>query len=439
MTQLPAALAIGTIDAQGELTLNWQPAAVDGSYAAYADWNIWITTNNGEPQLQYVGGKLPTGLEPTGATPDSREFLEDLGSGEFQLNMQALASSGYSNSASFSTALAFPTSINPLLVTFDQPDLTYDLQQPVLITLDGSYNGATMWRILYQDGTQTGWMPLAVRSVATTFSVPGNQTLTVQFQNDYSLLSPPVQLRRELDLSVYIESMVYNPVASSQSSLTGDLGLGGNAGFEISTSQDATQGGQFYAVVVRALARDTVTGELKLLIATSRTTDASSLYGTMAVDVFPIVGRPRVKELVKLPAALKTLGTTSALPVEITISTLPTMNVGLPSVSFPMTATNGTAPYMWYAEGLPKGVKLGTDGTLSGTPLELGTYSVSFVVMDSSTPAFITTTTLPLTVQTNLSITSTTLPAATVASSIHLEGCVWFPSCWSIHLIHRCD
>lgn len=418
MAQLPVSSAIGTINSQGILTLNWQPAPINGSWSAYENWNIWITTNSGSPQLQYIGGNLPTGLE-TGGTPDSRSFTTTLGNGEFVLDMQALAAngSGYTNSSQFDLPHTFPQSINPLLVSLNKANATYELNEPVLITMDGSYNGAAMWRILYQDGTQTGWLPMAIKSIVATFTQPGEQVFTIQVQNDYSLNSPPVQLRREFTVSAYIVDMDFLNIEGADHSITGDLGLGGNAGFEIATNSASTQANGAFAVVVRTLARDTVTGELKMLIATSRGTNASSLYGTMAVDVFPIIGRPRVKDLLEFPILLQTDSSSNTIPVHISTTTLPALYVGQPMTPFQMSLGpgTGTAPFMWYARNLPKGLKLNTDGTLIGTPMEMGTFQLDFVVVDSSSPTFVDAITLPVVIGSNLAITSnTTLPAATV-------------------------
>ena len=83
-----------------------------------------------------------------------------------------------------------------------------------------------------------------------------------------------------------------------------------------------------WEVVASAFVRDTTTNELKLLVATSRFSNASSLFGTMAADVFPVEGRPRGKDLIVPPYELTTTSQTEAIPVSITTTTLPTLYVG---------------------------------------------------------------------------------------------------------------
>jgi 5'-nucleotidase len=58
-----------------------------------------------------------------------------------------------------------------------------------------------------------------------------------------------------------------------------------------------------------------------------------------------------------------------------------------PASSFQLTATAGTAPYTWTATGLPEGLEMAADGTVSGTPLTQGIYDVTATVTDSSEPA----------------------------------------------------
>jgi hypothetical protein len=52
-----------------------------------------------------------------------------------------------------------------------------------------------------------------------------------------------------------------------------------------------------------------------------------------------------------------------------------------------LNATGGTAPYHWSITGgaLPSGVTLADDGSFSGAPTALGTFTFTVKVMDSST------------------------------------------------------
>jgi len=168
-------------------------------------------------------------------------------------------------------------------------------------------------------------------------------------------------------------------------------------------------------VIARALVRDTLTSELKLLIAKSRFSNASSLFGTMALDVFPIEGRPRSKELVVPPYELTNLGPTitETAPVKITTTSFPTPPTGIfvgKSVqqstggNFFFAAANGITSYIWSSVGLPDGLTINASGQLLGTSLELGIFNVTVAVQDSSVPFSIDEITLPLTVETDLKV-----------------------------------
>jgi hypothetical protein len=90
-----------------------------------------------------------------------------------------------------------------------------------------------------------------------------------------------------------------------------------------------------------------------------------------------------------------------------------TVNYAYPGFTF--TAKGGSPPYTWAATGmLPPGLTLGTDGSLSGTPTQLGTFSFAAVPTDSAqTP--VTGPALPVQVMitSELHITSRAPPTAT--------------------------
>lgn len=76
---------------------------------------------------------------------------------------------------------------------------------------------------------------------------------------------------------------------------------------------------------------------------------------------------------------------------DLTITVAPAMAIS--STSLPramsgddylasLTATGGTAPYTWTATGLPEGITLASDGTLSGTTAALGSHHVNITATD---------------------------------------------------------
>ena len=103
-----------------------------------------------------------------------------------------------------------------------------------------------------------------------------------------------------------------------------------------------------------------------------------------------------------------------AAPLQIT--TPPTLPSGVVGVSYSQTlsATGGTAPYIWFISSgaLPAGLALNNlDGTISGTPQNRGTFRFTVRVVDVA----LDTVTKDLTITINpLGITTSSLPAGTV-------------------------
>ena len=70
-----------------------------------------------------------------------------------------------------------------------------------------------------------------------------------------------------------------------------------------------------------------------------------------------------------------------------------------------LQVTGGISPYQWVVSGLPKGLTLSTLGLLSGTPMQYGSYPLTFGVQDSTTPDPQTTgISLSLTVDSGLTL-----------------------------------
>jgi len=402
---------IAVVDETYNLTTNWQPYPVNGVYTAYRGWNITLQTPPGSGTPITI---FNDGLE-NGGTASARVFEETLSAGDYSMNMVA-QSSDYTialNSNPWDFSHTFPTTLLAANVTFDNTNLL--LGQTLNITLNASYVDSDSWQVIFPDNTSTGWLPLNTRTVAKVFTSPGAQNIIIQTQNDFGTANPPVKLRRQLTQQIFVIDQQYNPAAAAQGALTGTLGIGGESGFEITGTTSTTVAPQPYEVVVRAIARDTVTNELKLMVATSRFANASSLLSTMAMDVFPIAGRPHAKELITPIYLLETNSATSSSPVTITTTALPSNSyIGKPMQEFKMQATGGNPNYSWYAEGLPPGLRINVDGTISGTPTQLGSFTTTFAVMDSSSPAYIAETTLSFIIPTDLLITTSSLPPAVV-------------------------
>lgn len=416
LTKLPGSPTIATIDKSNTLTLMWNPPAINDGYGLYRGWNIQ-TKKNGEAATQLLDPNThlaPTGLADPAAKNDSRIFTTQLPAGEYAMNIYALSSDLNSilNSDPWATFLDFPTALDPSTVILDKTAVK--LEESLTVELSQVYGGADTWRITYSDGTNTGWLPITQKTQSKLWHVPGSQTVIVDFEKDYSTLSPSVKLRRSVTLNVYVQNEVFN---SSTVGIVGvgNIGLGGEKGFEIADLSKDSFAREPFEVVVKALVKDDMTQELKMMVATSRSNNASSVLNTMAADIFPLVGRPHLKDLV-LPA-LNLNGDLSLIaPVEITTTALPDVSVGAPMPEVQLLAIGGTAPYDWFSDSLPFGLRLAVDGTLSGTPLQIGTYNINISVKDSTNPAFIAETSVTMVVKSSLLIDLTQPSDATVGT-----------------------
>lgn len=73
-------------------------------------------------------------------------------------------------------------------------------------------------------------------------------------------------------------------------------------------------------------------------------------------------------------------------PLEATSPGAQTGQVGTAVAGFTLAAAGGTSPYTWIASGLPAGVTVAPDGTVTGTPTTAGTFDVTATATDSATP-----------------------------------------------------
>ncbi len=448
---LPVSPTVANIDESFNLAVNWTPHAIGGGYAMYSGWNVYLFS---PPSAALPLTYFTTGIQ-YGGTPSSPSFQRTLEAGDYAINMGALSSdhTQYLDSPLWDSNHTFPHALTSSLVSFSNSNLL--LGQTLTITLSSLYDGSTAssWQVSYQDGTSSGWMPFSSRTVTKAFSTAGQQVITVQVLGDFSGSNPPVKLTRSCSLSVFVMNQAYS--TPSETSVTGTLGVGGGQGFEIIDNTSGTATVQPYEVVARGIVRDIATNELKLLVATSRFSNASSLLGTMALDVFPLNARPQLNEPI-VPLTEVTPGDSSVIPVTITTSALPSDSyIGQPAEYFRfMQATGGTpfvelgaAPstttsnslYIWSAEGMPPGLEMSSDGTISGTPTQLGTYDVTVSAMDISVPPFIAEMTFSgaqaYVILSNLIITTLSIPDAQVLTpySEQLESTGGIaPLAWSI-------
>src|SRR3954451_25095898 len=67
--------------------------------------------------------------------------------------------------------------------------------------------------------------------------------------------------------------------------------------------------------------------------------------------------------------------------LRILSTTLPDAIVGR-AYELKLIASGGQEPYLWSASGLPDGMEVRADGTLTGSPSRPGSYQVSLTVAD---------------------------------------------------------
>ena len=113
----------------------------------------------------------------------------------------------------------------------------------------------------------------------------------------------------------------------------------------------------------------------------------------------------------QVPGAIAVLitGATST-PLSITTTALPSATQNF-SYAANLTATGGSGNYTWSATALPAGLSISGSGTLSGTPVVSGLYSVAITVTDANNTSSTATATL------SLYVTPPSIPALTISSS----------------------
>lgn len=114
-----------------------------------------------------------------------------------------------------------------------------------------------------------------------------------------------------------------------------------------------------------------------------------------------------------LAAPTPTAADITAGPLEATSPGAKSGQVGQAITGFTLQATGGTSPYTWTATGLPAGVTVATNGAVSGTPTESGTFNVTATATDSATPTAATD---------EVTFTLTVAPAASLISIAEIQG-----------------
>ena len=123
-------------------------------------------------------------------------------------------------------------------------------------------------------------------------------------------------------------------------------------------------------------------------------------------------------------------------PLSVATSTLPPGVINVPYTTT-LSATGGVSPYAWNvgSGSLPPGLSLSRAGVLSGTPTSAGGFGISVNVADSEQPPSVASAMLPISINSALQVTTTTLlngsPSVFYSATLAASGGI-APYSWTI-------
>ena len=475
MALLPFSPVTAVVDENNLVRLTWQPPQLNGNWDDYGSWTILTTDPSNPSAIPTAISSAATGLETqtdpnsgtsVSGTKDVRQYLFTAAPGAngalgLSMGVQAAPGSLYTPQSPASPEAwanlagsvfrGFPSTYSS---STDNKAQVLSLGQPLQVFLgapnDPSSPAGQRWMVTYSDGTSSEWMPISLNSTAKAFQRPtptgGFDSLTITVENrdvTDNASQTPVILRRSVTLQVFVLNQQFKDSAATGGFdiSNAQVGIGGLSGFEITDNSGATQTLLPFLAFMQAIVQDDQTNELKLLVATTRNQSASSLLGTMAADVFPLLGRPVALGNIEFPDLTMvgngTLADNSPIVLNI-LSPLITVVIGHPlgwsqnwSSSIQQIATGqsqnsyasgGKPPYRWFATELPEGLSLTQDGLLFGTPTALGFSTFNVSVQDSQTPPSQAETSLSVNVISDLTIPAQVLPNAQVGVAYNTSG-----------------
>lgn len=406
-SSLPISPLTATLDSNGNLSLLWTPPEVSG--VNYSYWTVWAQTGTASlpfalPNSPHTGSSL---LATDGAGPGSTysytTALGNAAAGYLSLQMQAFGPSTGVTSPLWDAYDAFPAPQGAYVsiatgtsVSINQPFTV--LLEPISVTGTGP-SGDSWWvQVQHLTGsTPTGapvvTNPLPLSLTAVPMALPsaftGSNQVTVFISRTLTNSDgTPITLIRSF--------LVAQPLVVSSSVYQGNtLAYPVAAKFDVAGANGVIPAPDDYMAIAPSLVRDETTHEFKLMLATARGNSASSQLGTMAVDVFPLKGRPHTTDLLDL-TALSTPAPVVAAPLVILSTALEDAVAGGPVTPFQLQAQGGVPPYRWFSQTLPQGMYLSQDGIVTGAPVSTGLFSITISVQDSQSTPFSADTPLSL-------------------------------------------
>jgi hypothetical protein len=353
--------------------------------------------------------------------------------GTFNFTAQVTDSSGNTASRGFSIVIAPAT----LAVTATPPS-TVSVNSTISVQFNAT-GGVAPYKIALSGSTPTGTsfsngvlsgVPSAPGTFSFTVTASDSQTPPATASQGYSITVTPGPLAISANLPAGQAGQAY----SGQFSATGGTGLGytwsgsgtnglsvsssggvsgtptsaGNASISVTVtdSSGAKASGAFSVVINGPGLYVTTTSLLDAALTVNYSATLAASGGTTpyswsatglpnGLSVSPslgaISGTPTQQGVFSVKVtvtdhdgntATATLGlTVGPAPVTITTTGITPPALGA-SFSVMFGATGGTPPYTWTAIGLPGGVTMDPNGTLSGTPTSIGTFPITVIVTD---------------------------------------------------------
>ncbi len=388
-SQSPARTA--SVDLPLSVTAAIAPLTITSTAVATGTSNQRYSTTLGAtggtaPYVWSVSG-LPAGLSLGGngvisGTPTA--------TGNFSLAVTVTDSQSPAKTASANLQLTVAAAIAPLAIA-STAVATGTSNQPYSATL--SATGGTAPYTWSVSGLPAGLSFGGNGIISGTPTATGNFLLAVTVTDSQS---PAKTASANLQLSV---AAAIAPLAVTSTAVAG-----ATSNQSYSTTLTAAGGTAPYTWSVSGLPAGLSLGANGVIVGTPTATGNFSLAVTVTD-----AGSPAKTASASIPLSV----TAAVAPLTITSTTFATATSNH-SYSATLSATGGTAPYIWSVSGLPVGLTLAGNGVISGTPTSTGSFSLTATVTDSQSPAKTASATIPLVVTVPpLTITTSTLPSGT--------------------------
>ncbi|MDQ0331109.1 hypothetical protein QV13_22365 [Mesorhizobium hungaricum] len=340
-----------------------------------------VTASGGSGSYTYsVFGAWPGGLT---LSPDGNITGTPTQAGMFRFTITATdRSGGFSGGQMYEITIGSPT----ITVAGNPSDATGGVPYTGKVTASGG-TGPYRFEIL------TGALPSGLTldpggTISGTPSVSGSFDFTVKATDDSTGTGAPFFGTKQMTLKVAAPGIAIGP--SSLPNATG--------GVVYSQALDASGGvGPYSFSVLSGAMPAGINLSTKGVVSGTPTVSGSFDLTVRAADKFGFTGDQKYTLVVAAPE------------IRLTPASLPA-GVGGDAYAQVLNATGGTGPYSFAVSdgALPSGLTLNTDGTLSGTPAQAGSFAVTVTATDAhgfaGTQAYALAISAPLPVAKNISV-----------------------------------